>query len=96
MAFEMFVKLTNAQFLWRRLFSHSMQRKGEKVRYSLLLEKVYELDVAVLAEVPLKPLIVELVKVLDIADIDVARGAGVDSKGESGSERTRVLAPPDL
>jgi hypothetical protein len=53
--------------------------------YILLLQEVNEFDIAILAEIALQLFLVEDLKVLDIADVDVPRRSGMD--GESKGRR---------
>lgn len=66
------------------------------VGYSLLLEEVDELDITVLAEVPLQLLVVESIEVLDITDINVAGSTAMHSESKGRRKRAGVLAPANL
>lgn len=69
----------------------------ERGRASLLFfQEVYELDIAILAKVPLQPLLAEGIKVLDVSNVHVPRRTRVDRKCKSGRKWSRVLTPADL
>lgn len=62
----------------------------------LFFQEVDEFDITILAEVPLQPLLAEGFEVLDISDVHIPRGSGVDGEGEGGRKRARVLTPTNL
>ena len=66
------------------------------IRDALLLQEVHQLDLAVFTEVPLQLLLVERIKVFDVANVDVPCRARVHRKRQSRWQRARVLAPADL
>lgn len=69
---------------------------GYTTGYSLFLEEVHQLNLAILAEIALQLLLVERIEVLDVADVDIACSSCVHCEGECWRERSRVLAPADL
>ena len=65
-------------------------------KISLFFQEVDELDITILAEVPLQPLLAEGVEVLNVPNVHVPRRTRVDGERESGRKRARVLTPADL
>ena len=65
-------------------------------RVLLLFQEVDEFDITEPAKVPLQLLLAEGFEALNVSDVDVPRGTGVDGERESGREWTGVLAPTDL
>ena len=64
--------------------------------HSLLLQEVDKFDVSKLAKVPLEPIVIESLKVLDIANVNVPGCARMDSEGQGGRQWSRILTPPYL
>lgn len=62
----------------------------------LFFQKVDKFDIAILAKVPLQPLLAEGIKVLDVSDINVPRRTRVDGERESGRKWARILTPANL
>ncbi len=54
-----------------------------KRRDVLFFQKVDQLDVTVLSEVPLQSLLCERLKVLNVSDVYIPRGARVNGKSQS-------------
>ena len=66
------------------------------MRYILFLQEVDEFDITILAEIALQLFLVEDLKVLDIADVDVPRRSGMDGESKGRRQGTSVLSPTDL
>lgn len=95
MAFEMFVKLTNAQFL--NPGSHQQEEFVTGIdRNLLLLEEVDKFDLAKFAKVLLELLLAKGFEVFDVSNVDIPGRTRVHGQCQCGGKRTRVLAPTDL
>lgn len=75
---------------------HQRQSADQIRKHLLLLQEIDKLDLAELAEIPLKLLLVKCVEILDVANIDVTRSTRVHGQGQSRGKGAGVLAPADL
>jgi len=74
MALEMFVKLTNAQFLGQRL----VNRFYESGSISLLFQEINQLNISIFSKVSLETFLCPHLKVLNIANVDIPSRTSMD------------------
>lgn len=92
----MLQKLTKAwEYRCVRL-SQAPSDKLDSTHAVLLFEGIHLLDFAKVAKVSPKLFLIEGIRIVDIAHVDVPRATRLHSHSDSGAQRARMLSPANL